>query len=639
MNNYVSINKLLAISALMCSILSAVMSSGELNPIYLIMFFVTVIVGLSMEFKYLPALSRKIINLCALALLVIILSQLRSNNIIEPFMKVILAMTAVKMLENKTARDYMQMLLLSLMMLICYAMVSVDKSFILFCFGEGIICSFVMVLSAWLTKDPNAEISYSNLMQLFSRLLFMFILMIPLCLIMFIIAPRVRSPFFGVHGSQGISQVGFTDQVRLGGVSEVQKNNKLAFRAEMDRQAFTPYWRGVVLDSFDGRTWISLPNQTRQRQASGKRNPVKQKIYLEPGRRRYLFALDIPVSVLNVNAEVLGSGVIVYRGRNDGRRLQYTAFSTPSSVIPMERESFRRRRYMELPPNYIPKLENEVEKLTEGLDNPGKVAAILSYLSPPNFVYSLTEMSDGSNALENFIFENKKGNCEFFASAMGVMLRMAGIPSRLVGGFKGGIYNDAGGYYAVFEEFAHVWVELWDEERASWIRYDPTPYSPEDDWNMDDYGFFEAYFDLLDYQWTKFVLNYNLEIQGEVIQSVKDIISNPNSSDFDGFIEYIPIVSGVVVFLILCIYVVRGITTEDKSRVLINIFTRIMKRKGYSKHKSEGLREFSSRLPVHEKIKAMPFIERFEEYYYKEKEFDEKTVRILTENLKTLRKN
>jgi hypothetical protein len=63
-----------------------------------------------------------------------------------------------------------------------------------------------------------------------------------------------------------------------------------------------------------------------------------------------------------------------------------------------------------------------------------------------------------------------------------------------------------------------------------------------------------------------------------------------------------------------------------------------MKRKGFYKHKSEGLREFSSRLPGREKVKAMPFIERFEEYYYKEKEFDEPTVKFLKENLETLKK-
>ena len=604
---------------------------------YLILFLISIIVGLGMEFNYLSFPSRKMINLCAIALLVILLSQLRSNEIVEPFMKVILAMTAVKMLENKAARDYMQLLLLNLMMLICFAMVSIDISFILFCFGEGIICSFVMVLSAWLIKDPNAEIYFKDIKQLFSRLLFMFLMMIPLCLLMFIITPRIRSPFFGNYGSQGMSQIGFTDQVSLGGVSEIQKNSKLAFRAEMDRRLFTPYWRGVVLDLFDGRTWISLSNPTRQRRVSDNSNLVIQKIYLEPGRRKYLFALDIPESVLDVDAIVYENGVISYSGRNDGRRLQYTAFSNPSNVMPMEREGFRRRRYLELPPDYIPVLRSEVKRLTEGLDQPGKVTAILNYLSPPNFEYSLKEMSEGADALEHFMFVNKKGNCEFFASAMGVMLRMAGIPSRLVGGYKGGLYNETGGYYAVYEEYAHVWVELWDEERAYWVRYDPTPYSPADDWSPVDYGFFEAFFDLLDYQWTKFVLNYNLEIQGEIIQSVKNIISNPNSSNFDGFFEYFPIVSGVVFLIFLGIYFIRRIVTEDKSRVILLNFIRIMKRKGYNKHKSEGLREFSARLPVHERTKVMPFIERFEEHYYKEKEFDETTVRLLKETLKTLK--
>jgi transglutaminase-like putative cysteine protease len=365
----------------------------------------------------------------------------------------------------------------------------------------------------------------------------------------------------------------------------------------------------------------------------------KQEIYLEPGRRRYLFALDIPVSVSKVEAQISGNGVIVYNGRNDGRRLQYTAASIPSSVMPMYSADFSKRRYLALPVDYIPKLEEEVEKITEGLDISQKISAISNYLSSPNFEYSITEISNTPNALEHFLLVNKKGNCEFFASAMGVMLRMAGIPSRLVGGYKGGIYNEAGGYYAVFEESAHVWVELWDEESVSWVRYDPTPYSLSDGSGL-NYGFWEAYLDLLDYQWTKFVLNYNIEIQSDVMSSVRNIISNPGALDFGETLalDHLPLAAGLFVAIILGVYFIRKAMKENMGEALPRKFISIMKRKGYDKHKSEGLREFSSRLPERERIKAMAFVERFEAFYYKEKEFDETTVGILKESLKSLSK-
>ncbi|MCL2146598.1 MAG: DUF3488 and transglutaminase-like domain-containing protein [Synergistaceae bacterium] len=637
MNNTISINKLLVFSTLICSVLSVNMAYYEVSHLYLVLFFVFVFVGLAMEFEYLLSPPRIIINFCALAVLVVILSQLRRNNIIEPFMKVILAMTAVKIIEKKSARDYMQLLLLNLMMLICYAMVSMDKSFVLYCFGEGILCSFIMILSAWQTKDPQGVISFKNLKQLLYRVLLIFLLTIPTCLFIFVIAPRVRSPFFGVVGSQGSAQIGFSDHVSLGGVSEIQKNNKLAFRAEMKKQLLIPYWRGVVMDSFDGRTWISSTNPPNSSNVYSNTSLVKQEIYLEPGRRRYLFALDIPVMVNNVNAEISANGIIVYRGRNDGRRLQYSAVSSPANSLTISGSNFRRRRNLELPQGFIPRLWGEVARITEGLNQSEKISAILYYLSPPNFEYSLTDLSDDNDALEHFIFENKKGSCEFFASAMGVMLRMADIPSRLVGGYKGGMYNEAGGYYAVFEESAHVWVELWDQERSSWLRYDPTPPSNLVDWDMDDYGFFEAYLDLLDYHWTKFVLNYNLELQVEIMQAIKDIVRNPNISSFDEFFKTLPIVFGVVVLIIIGAFIIWKVISEDKSKALVHSFVRIMKRKGFTKHKSEGLHEFSDRLPRHEQIKIMPFIECFEEYYYKEKEFDEVTVKLLKEKLRILK--
>ncbi|MCL1941582.1 MAG: DUF3488 and transglutaminase-like domain-containing protein [Synergistaceae bacterium] len=572
-----------------------------------------------------------------MALIAVILSQFRRNYIIEPFMEVILAMTAVKMLEKKSARDYMQLLLLSLMMLICYAMIYLDKEFVLYCFGQGIISIFIMTLCSWQTKEPHAAISLSNLTQLFYRLISIFAMMLPLCVLMFIIAPRIRSPFFGVFGTQGISQVGFSDQVVLGGVSEVQKNNKLAFRAEMPQQPLTPYWRGVALDMFDGRMWIASQSSMRLRHVFTNEKAVRQEVYLEPGRRRYLFAMDTPVSVSNVQAQINANGIIIYNGINDGRRLQYSAVSVSSAAMRMDSTNFNKRRYLALPPDFIPRLKFEVERITEGLGHAQKISAILNYLSPPNYEYALTDMPNTPNALEHFLFVSKKGNCEFFASAMGVMLRMAGIPARLVGGYKGGMYNDAGGYYAVFEEYAHVWVESWDEERFSWMRHDPTPYSPFDGSDLENYGFWEAYLDLLDYQWIKFVLNYNLELQGEVFSSVRNIINNPGSLDFSGFaIERLPLAAGVIVAIILGLYFIRRTMKRNAGETLARKFISIMKRKGFDKHKSEGLREFSSRLPEREKIKAMAFVERFEVFYYKEKEFDKAAVGILKERLKRI---
>ena len=622
--------------------LTVFMASGELNPLYIIVFLIAVTTGAVFEIKRIALLPRTVINICSLTFLIAILSQIRHNYIIEPFMQVILAISAIKMLEKKSARDYMQLLLLSLMMLICYAMINIDKSFILYCFGAGMIWSFIMTLSSWQTKDSHAVISFGNLLRLFSSSIFMFLLMIPLCLLIFVVTPRIRSPFFGVYNSQGANQIGFSDQVRLGDVSEIQRNNRLAFRAEMSRLPFAPYWRGVVLNSFDGRMWRYSQTPMRLRPIYTDEETakmVRQEIYLEPGIRRYLFALDIPVSVSKVEAQVSGgNSAIIYRGRNDGRRLQYTATSVPSNAIRMESGNFNKQHNLYLPPDFIPELKNEVERITKGLSQSKKISAILQYLSPPAFEYSLSDMSVAPNALEHFIFVNKKGSCEFFASAMGVMLRMAGIPSRLIGGYRGGVYNETGGYYAVFEESAHAWVELWDEENTSWVRYDPTPHAQFSDSGLQTeiYGFWESYLDLLDYHWTKFVLNYNLEIQVEVLSSVKSFISNPKAFELKGSFEHLPLIAGIAALIVIGVYFYWRMINRNKGEVLLHKFILIMKRKGFYKHKSEGLHEFSDRLPEMERIKAMPFIERFEEHYYKEKEFDETTVKILYENLRKI---
>jgi transglutaminase-like putative cysteine protease len=584
-----------------------------------------------------------LIDLATLAALGAIFTRIRRNYIIEALMEAILLMTAVKMLEDKRPRDYVQIVLLGLSMVISYAMLSAEKAFIVYCFGMGLAATLALLLTTWLDKEPDAFLSGKELRQLFTRTVSIFAMMLPLCLVLFFGLPRTAMPLFGTRGQYGSSVTGFSDQVRLGDATSIQVNNKLAFRAEMESlDDPMPYWRGMVLDFFEGSMWVSSKGGTSRGPfiPDPDARRVQQEIFLEAGNRGYLFALDQPLDVTGPNVVADGDGAFHYNSpRNIGRRLQYSALSVVSSRMKPLYNGIDRKRYLGLPPGFIPRLKALVEERTRGMTSREKVLDVLRFLSPPEFSYTLEGLPNARNALEQFLFVGKKGNCEYFAAAMGVMLRMANVPARLVAGYRGGVYNSAGGYYIVQEHNAHIWVEAWDEADDVWARYDPTPVGEGAGSGLSAYDTVALYLDLLDYQWAKLVVNYNWETQWELVQNLREIVRNPRASltpTRDGFRRLgsalsLPVNALAVLTVGLAVfYLLRAMKNRRPEMTLLHNFLRVMKRHGYRRHESEGLSAFLTRVDdARLRLLALPFVRSFEEFYYRDRPMDAETIQFL----------
>jgi hypothetical protein len=205
---------------------------------------------------------------------------------------------------------------------------------------------------------------------------------------------------------------------------------------------------------------------------------------------------------------------------------------------------------------------------------------------------------------------------------------MSGIPARLVAGYRGGMYNEAGGYYMVQEQNAHVWVEAWDEAAGEWVRHDPTPIGEGAGSGDPVMGAMDLYLDYLDYQWSKLVVNYTLETQMDIVQNLREIISNPRASltpTRDGFRrigDALSAPAAVLGLLVVCaaiFYSVRSIRNRRPEIALLNEFIRAMRRKGYRKHESEGLSEFLARVDDPGlRLLAEPFVRGFEELYFRD---------------------
>jgi hypothetical protein len=179
----------------------------------------------------------------------------------------------------------------------------------------------------------------------------------------------------------------------------------------------------------------------------------------------------------------------------------------------------RRSFYLALPkdqPHRIRQLADEIRRL--GTSDAGRLEELEKYFRNGGFRYSRTGLPTGEQALEQFLFEKKQGHCEFFAASFAMVLRGAGVPARLVGGYLGGEYNELGGYYLVSEDMAHVWVEAFITGKG-WVRVDPSSFAQNAGavWgyvppkNM--LHSLRLMLDSLDHTWNSAVITYDFERQ------------------------------------------------------------------------------------------------------------------------------
>ena len=138
--------------------------------------------------------------------------------------------------------------------------------------------------------------------------------------------------------------------------------------------------------------------------------------------------------------------------------------------------------------------------------------AIRNYLQAFGYTRDLPATA-AQATLDHFLFERQEGHCEYFSTAMVVLLRSVGIHARSVNGFLGGQWSDFGNYLVVTQNEAHSWVEVWFP-RYGWVAFDPTPAG------VGSTALFTSWFwpgrilfDVVQHRWNKWVLDYSIDDQ------------------------------------------------------------------------------------------------------------------------------
>jgi hypothetical protein len=378
-------------------------------------------------------------------------------------------------------------------------------------------------------------------------------------LVIFFLFPRLGLGFFHAKTRGGQAVSGFGDEVELGHFGTIRDDDAVVMRIELPDEPIQPArrlrLRGISFDVYDGRAWhkserggaILHSGRGGWFDARPWEPPVdeerllRQEIYLEPldtGRRvlfgvpglRYVRRPGAKLKELQERGPGGGdtgllrflldrAGDVGYAGGQDGVAFRYTALSDLRSLKAGDQRAdvpippHVRERYLQLPATLDPQIAPLAQRLTRGATTPFDKAAAIERALQRDWTYSVEGGHDPADPLSDFLFGRREGHCEYFATAMAVLAREAGVPARIVNGFYGGVWNPYGDYYAIRQADAHSWVEAWIPG-PGWMTFDPTP--PSGRYARAGSGLLadiEAWIDSLRLSWYKWVIEYDLDKQ------------------------------------------------------------------------------------------------------------------------------
>lgn len=470
-----------------------------------------------------------------------------SHSFLAATVHLVLFLMVVRLFVLQRARDHYMLAGLSFAMVLAASVLTVEGVF-LFSFAAFIlvaVITFVLMEMRHSLNEEHARAQEPRMASRYSQMTFVLAATAPVLVLMimagsflmFFLLPRISSRYLTAYTPTNDLSTGFTDRVQLGRIGQIQQSSAVIMHIEIENDlqgAYDLKWRGVALNRFDGKMWsnafaqhmlrpgregtyqLAAPiDKTATLPASGRR--IRYRILMEPvGTNVFFLAERAQTLKGNYRYLTADTGGAVYNLDTDHPISRYEAESEPAvpdedelrlapNTVPRGMEE-----YLKLPPLDIRILKLAEEITASAPSNYQKAAAVELYLRT-RFGYTLDlPRYVPEDPLADFLFERKKGHCEYFASSMAVMLRTLGIPSRMVTGFRTGEFNDLTGQYVVRASNAHSWVEAFFPG-SGWVSFDPTPAAslPTHSgwWRMQLYADAAASF------WREWIINYDTEHQ------------------------------------------------------------------------------------------------------------------------------
>ena len=538
---------------------------------------------------------------------------------VEPGISLLVVLVSLKVLEAHTAREFQVMVLMGWVLCLCGFFLSQD-----FVIALSLLTAFALLLVALIqfyrgsspgTFWPPLGTTCKILVQA-----------APLVVLLFVLFPRINTGLRFDFRASHLAGSGFSDRISPGSIAALANSSEIAFRAEFPGSTATPpgsmYWRGAVMWHCDGLEWrapyvpVSISSRGRGTRQLPRGNTIRQRITLAPHGARWMFALDRPFEI--PPGAILARGDYLWSVQTIRKARRYEVVSSVGASG-KELTPGERREALELPPSISPAVRDLAQSWTTQNSNPRAIVnSALQFFRAQGFRYSLSPGEYRKDDLEQFLFHRRVGFCEHYAASFATLMRLAGVPARVVVGYLGGEYNDLGHFFLVRQADTHAWCEVWLPE-SGWTRVDPTTAVAPGRASLDFTSFLEtrgvsgqmqsprsafltqlarsALFtnarlalETLSYEWDTRVLAFDADVQEVLLDSM----GLANRGPFVLIVEIL-----IVAISLLVIYFgwmqLRTRSGADQVKALYERFCRKAARLGVRRDPWEGPADFSRR--------------------------------------------
>ncbi len=356
--------------------------------------------------------------------------------------------------------------------------------------------------------------------------------------LVFVLFPRVSAGMLHRAGPSHVA--GGADKIQLGGLGVIKDDPSPVMRVHFPDgpPAGELYWRTFTFQAWNGAGWsrgdphrFPVPGGNWIYLLARSEGPTLEAEIEwlgdgaalptpgEPLELRFPRRPRTPPPLLLAGAD----GSLEIAGARESR------YTVKAAVTPMERgfasvHGAELAPYLEVPEDLDPRIRALAQTFA-GAGDPRDIAAAMVERLETELRYTRELPGEQDDPLAHFLFERREGHCEYFASALVMLLRLQGIPARVAAGFYGASYVEAGDYYLVRNGDAHAWTEAWIPGEG-WARFDATP-AAERPGTAE--GLFARAVDALDlvrYWWSSRVLDFDRTTQRELAGSVKEAIAS-----------------------------------------------------------------------------------------------------------------
>lgn len=542
-----------------------------------------------------------------------LLFELRGGSVVAVTVGLLVSAFLLKLTEMYRRRDALVVLFVAFLLTVCSFLFHQSIPMALY----ALLC--LIVVTACLNTVYRSQ-QNSDIWRPLKHSVTLYMQALPMMLVLFLIFPRI-GPLWQVDMNTGQSFTGLSDSMSPGDVSRLTRSAEIAFRARFDGPPPPEgqrYWRGLTYDRFDGRRWTRSDLHTSRLsgpKVSAGGQKYSYQVVMEATGQSWRYGLDIPMAYPEnirriTDLTLVGKQPLM-------QRAQYQLASQQGPI----REQLSAERYTEY--LQLPQQGNEKARqlalkwLSETAGAKGFSLKMMAFFGS-EFRYTLEPpLLSSGDSIDQFLFQTQRGFCGHFASAAVFMLRSAGIPARVVGGYMGGELNPLDGVLTVRQYEAHAWLEYWDRQDLSWHRLDPTsvvaPLRLEQpaeqlfrsesaflaDALMMRNGFLSGTvlkqlrlrYEAMNYGWHRWVLNFHRQQSGILQQLLGDISVLKT-------LLLVLVPGGLVLLLVAASLLFRRGPRKDPLLKALERLDKQLKPAGLERQSGETVNQFATRLAV-----------------------------------------